>query len=233
MREGAPAPLVGCSGLMLVQPPAASADYQQVLTPATAHLRRRKADEILPRNVTFLGSEYRLSPSRSRSLIFHCSPATRDSSSSPSHGRDSLPKVRSNEQSRSFEKFIPHLAKMNFAIRRATEADAERFAEAHRHLIDSIGARFYPREVVADRSARLAGDLYAKAMAAGETFYIAVDLISRALFIRNKRAAGRDLADIEGLAGALQRDGRVRHADAVGGSRLYTIWTTTPSGSLI
>jgi putative acetyltransferase len=68
-----------------------------------------------------------------------------------------------------------------FETRRASSSDADEIAAAHLDSIRSIGARFYPAEVVNNWCARLTGDnrgdVYVKAMECGETFYIAVGLI--------------------------------------------------------
>ena len=47
-------------------------------------------------------------------------------------------------------------------------------AAAHLDSIRSIGARYYPPDVVNDWAARVAGALYRDAMARGEVFFIAV-----------------------------------------------------------
>jgi putative acetyltransferase len=50
----------------------------------------------------------------------------------------------------------------------------DEIAAAHLDSIRSIGPRYYEAEVVSDWGARVTGELYAKAMAGGEVFYIAV-----------------------------------------------------------
>ena len=52
-----------------------------------------------------------------------------------------------------------------FTIRQAELADVDGIAAAHLDSIRSIGARFYDSDVVNAWSARVAGDLYANAMA--------------------------------------------------------------------
>jgi putative acetyltransferase len=68
-----------------------------------------------------------------------------------------------------------------FETRRASPSDADEIATAHLDSIRSIGARFYPADVVDDWSARLvgagAGDLYVGAMERGEVFYVAVGVL--------------------------------------------------------
>lgn len=63
---------------------------------------------------------------------------------------------------------------VNLEIRRAASADVDQIAAAHLDSIRSIGARYYPADVVSDWSARVKGDLYANAMARGEAFFIAI-----------------------------------------------------------
>jgi putative acetyltransferase len=66
---------------------------------------------------------------------------------------------------------------VEFEIRRATPSDATDIAAAHRDSIHSIGARFYPAEIVKDWAAGLAADRYVTAMNRGEVFFIAVGAI--------------------------------------------------------
>ncbi len=66
---------------------------------------------------------------------------------------------------------------VEFEIRRASPADADNIAVAHGDSIRSIGALFYPAEIVNDWGAGLTGELYVKAMERGEVFYIAVGAI--------------------------------------------------------
>ncbi len=59
-------------------------------------------------------------------------------------------------------------------IRRAGPEDAEAIAAAHRDSIRSIGPRFYPPEVVDAWGEGLTAAIYARAMASGEAFFIAI-----------------------------------------------------------
>jgi putative acetyltransferase len=61
-----------------------------------------------------------------------------------------------------------------FEIRRASLADVDRIAAAHRDSIRSIGARYYEPETVNDWGRHVDGTLYVKAMTRGEVFYVAV-----------------------------------------------------------
>lgn len=63
---------------------------------------------------------------------------------------------------------------LQYQIRRAEPSDADAIAAAHRDSIHSIGALFYPPDIVSDWSAPLTGDVYVHAMERGEVFYIAV-----------------------------------------------------------
>lgn len=60
-----------------------------------------------------------------------------------------------------------------FHTRQAHPSDVEEIAVAHRDSILSIGAGFYPPNVVADWQEGLTGDVYLKAMDGGEVFFIA------------------------------------------------------------
>jgi GNAT superfamily N-acetyltransferase len=60
-----------------------------------------------------------------------------------------------------------------FTTRRAEPSDAGDIADAHRDSIQSIGSRFYPPNVVDDWGEGLTSDVYVKAMAGGEVFFIA------------------------------------------------------------
>ena len=62
----------------------------------------------------------------------------------------------------------------DFTVRRAELADVHDMAAAHLDSIRSIGALYYPAEIVNDWGARVKGDLYANAMARGEVFFIAI-----------------------------------------------------------
>jgi GNAT superfamily N-acetyltransferase len=62
----------------------------------------------------------------------------------------------------------------SFEIRRADPSDVDEIALAHRDSIQSIGPAFYSPDVVADWQEAITGELYLKAMEAGEVFFIAV-----------------------------------------------------------
>jgi GNAT superfamily N-acetyltransferase len=61
-----------------------------------------------------------------------------------------------------------------FEIRRAEPSDVTDIALAHRDSIQSIGPTFYSPEIVECWQAAITGELYLKAMDAGEVFFIAV-----------------------------------------------------------
>ena len=61
-----------------------------------------------------------------------------------------------------------------FEIRRAEPSDVDEIALAHRDSIQSIGPAFYAPEVVEYWQEAITGELYLKAMEAGEVFFIAV-----------------------------------------------------------
>jgi ribosomal protein S18 acetylase RimI-like enzyme len=61
-----------------------------------------------------------------------------------------------------------------FEIRRAGPTDVDDIAAAHLDSIRSIGPRYYEPKIVGAWSAGLTGELYARAMAQGEVFFIAV-----------------------------------------------------------
>jgi putative acetyltransferase len=63
--------------------------------------------------------------------------------------------------------------------RRAEPSDADEIALAHRDSIRTIGAAFYPPNVVADWEEGLTRDVYRKAMARGEVFFIATGTVDR------------------------------------------------------
>ena len=65
----------------------------------------------------------------------------------------------------------------DFETRRAHPSDAHDIAVAHRDSIRSLGAAFYPPNVVHDWEEGLAGDVYLNAMEAGEVFFIAIGQI--------------------------------------------------------
>lgn len=60
-------------------------------------------------------------------------------------------------------------------LRRATAGDADAIAIAHIDSIRSIGAHFYPPQVVDAWAAGLTGELYVRAMNDGEAFFVATD----------------------------------------------------------
>ncbi len=62
-------------------------------------------------------------------------------------------------------------------IRRADVGDAKAIAAAHLDSIRSIGPEYYPPDVVEVWGAGLTADIYVKAMAAGEAFFIATGRI--------------------------------------------------------
>jgi putative acetyltransferase len=82
-----------------------------------------------------------------------------------------------------------------FSIRQATRSDAEAIAEAHRDSIESIGPGFYPPGDVQAWKDGLTGDLYLKAMANGEVFFVAVEI-------------GEGTAAVLGFASDYRLDGR-------------------------
>jgi GNAT superfamily N-acetyltransferase len=57
---------------------------------------------------------------------------------------------------------------------RADPSDADAIAEAHRDSIRSVGPAFYPQTVVDDWGHAITPDLYVRAMAGGEVFFMAV-----------------------------------------------------------
>ena len=66
------------------------------------------------------------------------------------------------------------MALAGVTIRRATEEDAAAIALAHIDSIRSLGARFYPPDVVEAWSEGLTASLYRDAMRGGEAFFIAI-----------------------------------------------------------
>lgn len=66
-----------------------------------------------------------------------------------------------------------------YETRRATPADADEIAIAHRDSIASIGPKFYPPNVVEDWAEGLCAEVYVNAMARGETFFIATGEVDR------------------------------------------------------
>jgi putative acetyltransferase len=63
---------------------------------------------------------------------------------------------------------------VSFKVRRASLADVDEIAAAHLDSIRSIGALYYDPAVVSDWVARIDRELYVKAMASGEIFFVAV-----------------------------------------------------------
>jgi GNAT superfamily N-acetyltransferase len=61
-----------------------------------------------------------------------------------------------------------------FEIRRAEPSDVDEIALAHRDSIQSIRSTFYSAEVMEYWQEGITGELYTKAMDAGEVFFIAV-----------------------------------------------------------
>ena len=66
---------------------------------------------------------------------------------------------------------------MTFEIRQAGPSDVNAIAAAHLDSIRSIGPRYSDAETIDDWGSRVQGTLYANAMAAGESFYIALGRI--------------------------------------------------------
>jgi putative acetyltransferase len=66
------------------------------------------------------------------------------------------------------------MALAGVTIRRATEEDAAAIALAHVDSIRSLGARFYPPDVVEAWGEGLTSSIYRDAMRAGEAFFIAI-----------------------------------------------------------
>jgi ribosomal protein S18 acetylase RimI-like enzyme len=66
---------------------------------------------------------------------------------------------------------------MPIEMRRARPSDADGIALAHRDSIRSLGPAHYPPNVVDDWEEGLNGDVYLKAMDAGEVFFIATGKI--------------------------------------------------------
>ena len=61
-----------------------------------------------------------------------------------------------------------------FEIRRASLADVDRIAAAHRDSIRSVGARYYEPDTVSDWGQHVDGTLYLKGMTRGAVFYVAI-----------------------------------------------------------
>ncbi len=66
------------------------------------------------------------------------------------------------------------MALAGVTIRRATEEDAAAIALAHLDSIRSLGARFYPPDVVEAWGEGLTSSLYRDAMRSGEVFFVAI-----------------------------------------------------------
>jgi GNAT superfamily N-acetyltransferase len=62
-------------------------------------------------------------------------------------------------------------------VRVARRSDADAIADAHRDSIQSLGAPYYPADVVAGWLAGVAGELYLEAMDRGETFFVATGVV--------------------------------------------------------
>jgi putative acetyltransferase len=69
-----------------------------------------------------------------------------------------------------------------FVVRRATRDDADRIAEAHMNSIHTLGVGWYGPDVIAAWGRPRSGEPYASAMAAGEEFFVAVEVATHALF---------------------------------------------------
>jgi putative acetyltransferase len=63
---------------------------------------------------------------------------------------------------------------ISYVVRRAELADVEDIAAAHLDSIRSLGGSYYDAAIVGDWGAQIRGELYARAMANGEVFFIAV-----------------------------------------------------------
>ena len=66
------------------------------------------------------------------------------------------------------------LGRKDIQLRRATPADAPAMAVAHLDSIHTIGPAFYSPELVDAWAASVSPEMYVKAMATGEVFFIAV-----------------------------------------------------------
>jgi GNAT superfamily N-acetyltransferase len=65
-------------------------------------------------------------------------------------------------------------------IRVAERSDVDLIADVHRDSIQSVGAPYYPADVVAGWLDGVAGDLYVQAMERGEVFFIAIGRVAGA-----------------------------------------------------
>lgn len=75
---------------------------------------------------------------------------------------------------------MAHKPALAFETRQATPHDAAAMALAHVDSIESIGAKFYPPDIVDHWKAGLTGEVYVRAMAGGETFFVATGEIEGA-----------------------------------------------------
>jgi putative acetyltransferase len=101
-----------------------------------------------------------------------------------------------------------------FEIRLATRDDVDAIAAAHRDSIASIGPRYYDAEIVQEWGSRITGEMYFRAMANGERFFIAVASVDgerTVLGFSSHRVDGRVENDVHGTAvyvrGAVARQG--------------------------
>jgi GNAT superfamily N-acetyltransferase len=60
-------------------------------------------------------------------------------------------------------------------IRQAWPSDVQALADAHLDSIRAIGSAFYPLDIVEAWAAAVTPELYVRAMAGGEVFFVAVD----------------------------------------------------------
>ena len=121
------------------------------------------------------------------------------------------------------------LASNDVEFRRATPADAAAMAAAHLDSIHSLGPAFYGPELVAAWAARVTPEMYVKAMAGGEVFFIAVaaangEVLGFASHVPNRGNDGasayvRGSAARQGVGSALWRLAE-SHARAHGASAI-------------
>ena len=71
-----------------------------------------------------------------------------------------------------------HAVNMEFRIRIASPADADRIAAAHLDSIRTLGPRYYDQPIVEQWGARIRPAMYTTAMADGEQFFVAVDALA-------------------------------------------------------
>jgi GNAT superfamily N-acetyltransferase len=100
------------------------------------------------------------------------------------------------------------MAAAGVEIRRATEADADAIALAHRDSIRTLGPGFYPPEVVAAWGEGLTADVYVRAMRAGEAFFIAIEQVDGAQVVLG--FASHRVDDAEDGASVYVRGGAAR-----------------------